>query len=57
MGAAKDEVFSKGLLHGASYVWIYRRTGNGEYELAQVHTLTLAKDNPKGAVCVSIIAA
>src|SRR5262245_58190981 len=26
--AIKEEVFSKGLLHGAAHVWIWRRTGS-----------------------------
>lgn len=27
-GAEKDEVFSKGILHGASHVWIWRKSGD-----------------------------
>ena len=34
-GAGKDEVFSKGLLHGAAHVWIWRATPNGPEILLQ----------------------
>ncbi len=32
LGATKDNVFSKGLLHGASHVWIWRKN-NGNLEV------------------------
>ncbi|HEX8226995.1 MAG TPA: NUDIX domain-containing protein [Candidatus Saccharimonadales bacterium] len=32
-GATKDDTFSKGLLHGASHVWIWRSTQDGNIEI------------------------
>lgn len=34
-GGSKDEVFSKGLLHGAAHVWIWRRVNNSAEVLLQ----------------------
>ncbi|HSX27763.1 MAG TPA: NUDIX domain-containing protein [Patescibacteria group bacterium] len=34
-GAAKEEVFKKGLLHGASHVWIWRKSDRGMKILVQ----------------------
>ncbi|HYH74595.1 MAG TPA: hypothetical protein VD735_01405 [Candidatus Saccharimonadales bacterium] len=34
-GAPKDEVFTQGLLHGASHVWIWRTTPDGVAVLLQ----------------------
>lgn len=32
-GATKDETFTKGLLHGASHVWIWRNSEDGKVEI------------------------
>jgi isopentenyldiphosphate isomerase len=34
-GATKDDVFGKGLLHGAAHVWIWRKGTNGKEVLLQ----------------------
>lgn len=39
-GATIDEVLSKGLLHGAAHVWIYRSNGNRQQVLLQKRSAT-----------------
>ena len=39
-GRTKDEVFSNGLLHGASHVWIWRKSEKGIEVLLQKRAST-----------------
>lgn len=39
-GASKDEVYTKGLLHGAAHVWIWRQGKSGKQVLVQKRSAT-----------------